>query len=101
MLYGDGIIPLRMCRMYLFWIPATEGIIPDSKVHGANMGPIWGWQNPGGPHVGRMNFAIWDVLPYRSPEIMTPLNHGETHHFVQNIFWICYDYWNYSFDNLV
>ena len=24
----------------------------DSKVHGANMGPIWGHQDPGGPHVG-------------------------------------------------
>ena len=27
--------------------------------HGANMGPIWGRQDPGGPHVGPMNFAIW------------------------------------------
>ena len=35
---------------------------PDSKVHGANMGPIWGWQDPGGPHVGPMNFALWAVL---------------------------------------
>ena len=26
------------------------------------MGPIWGLQDPGGPHVGPMNFAIWDVL---------------------------------------
>ena len=34
--------------------------IPHSKVHGANMGPIWGRQGPGGPHVGPMNFAIWD-----------------------------------------
>ena len=33
---------------------------PDSKVHGANMGPIWGQQDPGGPHVGPMNFAIWE-----------------------------------------
>ena len=32
---------------------------PDSKVQGANMGPIWGRQDPGGPHVGPMNFAIW------------------------------------------
>ena len=31
---------------------------PDSKVHGANMGPTWGRQDPGGPHVGPMNFAI-------------------------------------------
>ena len=32
--------------------------VSDSKVHGANMGPIWGRQDPGGPHVGPMNFAI-------------------------------------------
>ena len=35
---------------------------PDSKVHRTNMGPIWGRQDPGGPHVGRMNFAIWDWI---------------------------------------
>ena len=35
---------------------------PDSKVHGANVGPIWGRQDPGGPHVGSMNFAIWEGL---------------------------------------
>ena len=34
-------------------------VYPDSKVHGANMGPIWGRQDPAGPHVGPMNFAIW------------------------------------------
>ena len=32
---------------------------PDSKVHGANMGPIWDRQDPGEPHVGPMNFVIW------------------------------------------
>ena len=26
------------------------------------MGPIWGRQDPGGPHVGPMNFAIWEHL---------------------------------------
>ena len=31
---------------------------PDSKFHWANMGPIWGRHDPGGPHVGPMNFAI-------------------------------------------
>ena len=35
------------------------GSYPDCKAHGANMGPIWGRQDPGGPHVGPMNFAIW------------------------------------------
>ena len=28
----------------------------------ANMGPIWGRQGPGGPHVGPINFAIWRPL---------------------------------------
>ena len=36
--------------------------LPDSKVPGANMGPIWGRQDPGGPHVGPMNFVIWDYF---------------------------------------
>ena len=31
---------------------------PVSKVHGANMGPTWVRQDPGGPHVGPMNLAI-------------------------------------------
>ena len=38
------------------------GIYPNSKVQGANMGPIWGQQDPGGSHVAPMNFAIWVVL---------------------------------------
>ena len=37
-------------------------INPDSKVQGPNMGPIWGRQDPGGPHVGPMNFAIREYL---------------------------------------
>ena len=35
--------------------------IPDSKVHEAHMGSIWGRQDPGGPHVGPMNLAIKDT----------------------------------------
>ena len=35
---------------------------PDSKVPGANVGPIWSWQDPNGPHIGPMNFAIWVLL---------------------------------------
>ena len=35
---------------------------PDSEVHGANMGPIWGRQDPGGPRVGPLNLAIWVVF---------------------------------------
>ena len=34
---------------------------PDSKVHGDNMGLIRGRQDPGGPHVGSMDLAIWVI----------------------------------------
>ena len=40
------------------WIKFLD-IYPDSKAHVTNMGPIWGRQEPGGPHVGPVNFAIW------------------------------------------
>ena len=35
--------------------------IPDSKVHGANMGPTWALSAPDRPHAGPMNLAIRDV----------------------------------------
>ena len=38
-----------------------KNTVPESKMHGANMGPIWGRQDPGGPHVGPLNFAIWGI----------------------------------------
>ena len=34
----------------------------DSKVHGVNMGTIWGRQDPGGPHIGPMNLLSGKVL---------------------------------------
>ena len=40
---------------------------PDCKIHGATLWPTWGRQDPGGPHVGHMNLAIWKwihVLSY-------------------------------------
>ena len=40
---------------------------PDNKVHGVNMGSIWDRQDPGGPHVGPMKFAIWVTMPYKYP----------------------------------
>ena len=39
-------------------VKKKQSMFPDSKVHGANMGPIWGRQDPGGRHVGPMNVAI-------------------------------------------
>ena len=42
------------------------------------MGPIWGRQDPGGSHVGPMNFAIWDFLWVRREkpyDVMTGVVH--------------------------
>ena len=36
-------------------------MLSDNKVRGANMGPIWDRRDPGGPHVGPLNFAIWAI----------------------------------------
>ena len=40
-------------------------IVPDSKVHGANMGPTWVLSVPAGPHVGLMNLAVWGSILLR------------------------------------
>ena len=37
---------------------------PDSKVHGANMGPIWGRQDPGGSYVGPNELCYLDMQGY-------------------------------------
>ena len=42
----------------MFYLPSH----PDSKVCGTNMGPTWGCQGPGGPHIGPINLAIWDPM---------------------------------------
>ena len=48
-----------MYRKRVFIVKQHHGVtFPDSKVHGANMGPTWVLSAPGGPHVGPMNFAI-------------------------------------------
>ena len=48
-------------------------INPDSKVHGANMGPTWVLSAPNGSHVVPMNLAIREVLLiYIFPTIISP-----------------------------
>ena len=42
-----------------------QGLHTENKLSAVSqiarfMGPTWGWQDPGGPHVDCMNFAIWD-----------------------------------------
>ena len=41
------------------------------------MGPIWGPQDPGGPHVGPMNFAIWESLYWNRQQWVQQLISGE------------------------
>ena len=43
------------------WWGESTSHYPDSKVHGANMGPTWVLSAPDWPHVGPMNLAIWVV----------------------------------------
>ena len=40
----------------------VSSVIPDSKVHVANMGPNWVLSAPSGLHVGPMNFVIRESL---------------------------------------
>ena len=48
---------------------------PDSKVHGANMGPTWVLSAPDGPHVGPKNLAI-RVLLQSAIHSNTMMEHG-------------------------
>ena len=42
------------------------GMDPDSKVHGANMGPTWVMSAPQGLHVAPINLAIRGVKDHNS-----------------------------------
>ena len=42
-------------------VSLIDALIPDSKVHGANMGPTWVLSAPDGPHVGPMNLVNRDI----------------------------------------
>ena len=49
-------IKLRLVDFKMMQISQCN--VPDSKVHGANMGPTWVLSAPNGPHVGPMNLVI-------------------------------------------
>ena len=49
---------LTVLFCFVFFGYANDLLYPDSKVHGAYMGPTWSRQDPGGPHVGPINLAI-------------------------------------------
>ena len=62
----------RICVYLLSSAVAYYQIVfPHSKVHGANMGPIWDQQDSGGPHVGPHEepcylgcLRLFDLLAY-------------------------------------
>ena len=58
-LIAQGEIANRLKEMPIITLPGHRQTYPDSKVHGANMGPIWGRHDSGVPYVGPMDFAIW------------------------------------------
>ena len=66
---------------------------PDSKVHGANMGPIWGRQHSGGPHVGPMNFAIW--VTHHTPLWKSNRNFFSTQIFYHLFFVVCSSFYTW------
>ena len=47
--------------------------IPDSKVHGANMGPTWVLSAPDGPHIVPMDLAIRNVITYPCADLSKTL----------------------------
>ena len=47
-----------MISVTIMQVPYGIVQVPDSKVHGANMGPTWVLSAPDEPHVGPMNLAI-------------------------------------------
>ena len=49
----------KICYPILTWMNDS---IPDSKVHGANMGPTSVLLAPDGPHVGPLNLVIRDCF---------------------------------------
>ena len=52
----------------------------DSKVHGANMGPTWGRQDPGGSPVGPMNLAILEYTFLLHKQKYIQLNYKQNKH---------------------
>ena len=59
----DSILSVIFCYVMHVNILCTY---PDSKVHGANIGPTWVLSSPGGPHVGPMKLALWVCMCFIS-----------------------------------
>ena len=60
--------------------PLTLPKIPESKVHGANVGPTWALSAPDGPHVGPLNLAIRNAITTLG-NLFAQLGKNRTHPF--------------------
>ena len=47
----------RWPRTHVDTLRTAYDILPNNRARGTYMGPTWGWQDPGGPHVGPANLA--------------------------------------------
>ena len=56
-------------KLYVTFIVHCRYKYSDSKAHGANMGPIWGRQEPGGPHVGPHELCYLGSLHRPGPRL--------------------------------
>ena len=59
-LSAPQILTKHMKLMWSLYDDYITVLIPNSKVHGANMGPTWVLSAADGPHVGPMNLTIRD-----------------------------------------
>ena len=71
---------------------------PDSKVHGANMGPTWVLSAPDGPHDGLMNLAIkgpWSLLSFK------PISHSWKYTYFSNMSFSCFIQYCVMLDHVI
>ena len=69
---------LRFTCSHCNIFPDTDWFLPrqlfhDSRVHGAYTRATWARQDPGGPHVGPMIFAIWELAIWWHTEYKLPV----------------------------
>ena len=79
---SQGIIRHWVDSVILEYSYLSTRRVPDSTVHGANMGPTWVLLTPDGPHDGPMNLAIkgWSLLSFK------PISHWMTLMEIQLLF---------------
>ena len=72
----EKLLPFMGCWEHILFLPLQLSY-PWKQGSWGQHGPIWGWQDPGGPHVGPKNFAIWDITANnqnRSSSVIPTIN---------------------------